>query len=70
MDRHFWDQNESRVAKLIESLETCDRISCRKESSERKSSDLEKDKILENVLKRGEVEGGDLTFFGLVKYGE
>ncbi len=27
MDRHFRNRNESRVAKLIESLETCDRIS-------------------------------------------
>ncbi len=44
VDRHFWNRNESRVAKLIESLKTCDQISCGKESSERKSSDLEKDK--------------------------
>jgi len=44
MDRHFRNRNESRVAKLIESLETCDRISYGKESSERKSSDLEKDR--------------------------
>ena len=26
--------------------------------------------VRKNVLKRGEVEGGDLTFCGLVKYGE
>ncbi len=26
--------------------------------------------VRKNVLKRGEVEGGDLTFWGLVKYGE
>ncbi len=44
MDRQSRNRNESRVAKLIESLETCDRISYGKESSERKSSDLEKDR--------------------------
>ena len=73
MDRQFGNRNESRVAKLIESLETCDRISYNRNLLTEKNRQNEyrqiwkKVDVRKNVLKRGEVKGGD---FDLLRIGQ
>ncbi len=67
MDRHFWNRNESRVAKSIESLEMCNRISYRKESSERNRQIWKKIDIRKCFEKRGGWGWGfDLLWLGQV----
>ena len=75
VDRHFRNRNESRVAKLIESLETCDRISynrnlLRKRIVRTKIVRSGKRLMLEKCFEKRGGWGWGFDLFGVVKYGE